>query len=43
MKPNKTFIPKVSDLKEKWFVIDADGLVLGRLLRLVANRLRGKK
>ena len=42
MKPNKTFIPKVSDLKRKWFVIDADGLVLGRLAALVANRLRGK-
>ena len=39
---NKTFVPKVKDLKRDWFIIDADGLVLGRLASIVANRLRGK-
>ena len=39
---NKTFIPKVKDLKRNWFIIDANGLVLGRLASIVANRLRGK-
>ena len=42
MRPNKTFIPKAADLNRSWFIIDADGLVLGRLAALVANRLRGK-
>ena len=42
MRPNKTFIPKVSDLKRSWYVIDAEGLVLGRLAAIVANKLRGK-
>ena len=39
---SKTFIPKVKDLKRDWFVVDADGLVLGRLATILANRLRGK-
>ena len=42
MRPNKTFIPKVADLKRSWYVIDAEGLVLGRLAAVVANKLRGK-
>ena len=42
MRPNKTFIPKVADLKKSWYVIDAEGLVLGRLAAIVANKLRGK-
>ncbi len=42
MRPNKTFIPKVADLKRSWYVIDAEGLVLGRLAAIVANKLRGK-
>ena len=40
MRPNKTFIPKVADLKRSWFIIDAEGLVLGRLAAIVANKLR---
>ena len=39
---NKTFIPSVKDLKREWFIVDADGLVLGRLASILANRLRGK-
>src|SRR5262249_36293732 len=38
----KTYSAKPSDLDKKWTLIDADGLVLGRLASLIANRLRGK-
>ena len=33
---------KPAEVKKGWVLIDADGLVLGRLATLVANRLRGK-
>lgn len=33
---------KPSEIDKKWLIIDADGLVLGRLASIVANRLRGK-
>ena len=33
---------KPAEVKKDWVLIDADGLVLGRLAALVANRLRGK-
>jgi large subunit ribosomal protein L13 len=38
----KTFSAKPSDIDKKWFVIDAEGLVLGRLATIIAMRLRGK-
>jgi len=38
----KTFSAKPSDLDKKWLLIDAEGLVLGRLASIIANRLRGK-
>jgi large subunit ribosomal protein L13 len=38
----KTFTLKAGELDKKWLLIDADGLVLGRLAALVADRLRGK-
>jgi len=31
-----------SDITKDWFVVDAEGLVLGRLAVIIANRLRGK-
>lgn len=31
-----------ADVAKKWLLIDADGLVVGRLATLIANRLRGK-
>ena len=40
--PLKTFIPKTADIDRKWYVVDADGMVLGRLASQVANILRGK-
>ncbi len=33
---------KPAEVAKNWVVVDADGLVLGRLAALVANRLRGK-
>jgi large subunit ribosomal protein L13 len=33
---------KPADVKKDWLLIDADGLVLGRLAVIIANRLRGK-
>src|SRR5438552_1877244 len=38
----KTFSARPSDINKKWTLIDADGLVLGRLASLIAMRLRGK-
>ena len=38
----KTFSAKAHEVKHDWFVIDADGLVLGRLAAQIALRLRGK-
>lgn len=33
---------KPAEVKKDWILIDAEGLVLGRLAVLIANRLRGK-
>ena len=38
----KTFSLKTADVQKKWLLIDADGLVLGRLASIIAMRLRGK-
>jgi large subunit ribosomal protein L13 len=38
----KTYAPKPSDIERRWYVIDADGAVLGRLASEVAKILRGK-
>ena len=38
----KTFMPKAADITRKWYVVDADGLALGRVASQVANILRGK-
>jgi large subunit ribosomal protein L13 len=38
----KTYSAKPSDIEKRWVLIDADGLVLGRLASIVASRLRGK-
>jgi large subunit ribosomal protein L13 len=39
----RTFIPKKDDIEQKWWLINADGKILGRLATEVANLLRGKK
>lgn len=38
----KTFSAKPETVKRDWFVVDANGLTLGRLATEVASRLRGK-
>ncbi len=38
----KTYSAKPSDVEHGWFVIDAEGVVLGRLAVEIARRLRGK-
>lgn len=38
----KTFSQKPAEVTKKWVLIDAEGLVLGRVASIVANRLRGK-
>jgi len=39
---NTTYSAKPSEIVKKWVLIDAEGVVLGRLASIVANRLRGK-
>ncbi len=41
-KNNKTFLPQKNAIEKKWWLVDADGVVLGRLASQVANILRGK-
>jgi large subunit ribosomal protein L13 len=38
----RTFSPRASDVERAWHVVDADGLVLGRMSTEVARLLRGK-
>lgn len=38
----KTYLPKVDEIERKWWVIDADGQVLGRMATRIADILRGK-
>lgn len=38
----KTYSAKPSEVEHKWFVVDAEDLVLGRMASVVALRLRGK-
>jgi len=38
----KTYSAKPSDVERKWILIDAEGLVLGRLASIISMRLRGK-
>ena len=37
-----TYSAKAADIEKKWVLIDANGLVVGRLASIVAMRLRGK-
>ena len=38
----RTYTPKVSEIQRQWYVVDAEGMVLGRLATEVATILRGK-
>jgi large subunit ribosomal protein L13 len=38
----KTFVAQPAEVEKKWILVDAEGLVVGRLASIVAMRLRGK-
>lgn len=38
----KTYVPSASSIERKWYVVDAEGMTLGRLASEVAAILRGK-
>lgn len=38
----KTYSAKPSEVEKKWIIVDAEGVVLGRLASIIAMRLRGK-
>jgi large subunit ribosomal protein L13 len=38
----QTYNAKVGEIEKKWFLIDAKGLVVGRLASIIALRLKGK-
>ena len=37
----KSYMAKPGDVEKKWYVVDAEGMVLGRLAAQVAMVLRG--
>jgi large subunit ribosomal protein L13 len=38
----KTYLAPVNEIEKKWYVVDAENKILGRLASEIANRLRGK-
>ena len=38
----KTYVPKKAEIERAWWIVDAEGLTLGRIATEVASRLRGK-
>ncbi|MFH1460720.1 MAG: 50S ribosomal protein L13 [Candidatus Omnitrophota bacterium] len=38
----KTFVQKPKDVKRNWYIVDAQGKILGRLATKIASMLRGK-
>ncbi len=38
----KTYLTPVNEIEKKWYVVNAENKVLGRLAAEIANRLRGK-
>ena len=42
IKQMKTYSAKPSEVEKKWLLIDAEGLVVGRVASIIATRLRGK-
>lgn len=39
----KTYVPKKDEIEKRWWLIDAEGKVLGRMATEIAVLLRGKK
>ena len=42
MSLQKTYSMKASEIEKKWFIVDADGKILGRIATKIADILRGK-
>ncbi len=38
----RTYFPKMGDIVPRWFIVDADGIVLGRLSTTIATIISGK-
>ncbi len=38
----KTYLTPVKEIERKWYVVDAEGKILGRIASEIATRLRGK-
>lgn len=38
----KTYVTKRNDIKRKWYLIDAEGVILGKIATAAADLLRGK-
>lgn len=38
----RTYFPKQGDIQPRWYVVDAEGMVLGRLATTIANIISGK-
>lgn len=38
----KTYVPKEGEVQRGWWIVDAEGMTLGRLSTVVADRLSGK-
>ena len=38
----KTFVAKEQEIEKKWYLVDAEDRILGRLATQIAGRLRGK-
>lgn len=39
----RTYIPKKDEIEQKWWLVNADGRILGRLATEVADLIRGKR
>jgi large subunit ribosomal protein L13 len=42
MAATKTYVPKATEIERRWYIVDAEGLTLGRLATQVATVIRGK-
>tara|TARA_R110002126_G_scaffold34710_11_gene107239 strand:+ start:1340 stop:1810 length:471 start_codon:yes stop_codon:yes gene_type:complete len=42
VKEMRTYSAKPSEIEKKWWIVDAEGMILGRLASVLANYLRGK-
>ncbi|MBU2541090.1 MAG: 50S ribosomal protein L13 [Candidatus Omnitrophica bacterium] len=42
IKRNRTYLPKKQEIKRRWYIVDAENMVLGRIAAKIATVLRGK-